>query len=132
MSGTIEQEVHLPSSPARVYDALTRSDQFTALTGAPAEIGSAEGDSFQAFGGMITGRQIEMKPGERLVQAWRAGTWDDGHYSILNVTLSPDGEGSLLSMRHQGFPRGEEEHLAAGWHKMYWEPLQKYLEAKQS
>jgi activator of HSP90 ATPase len=40
------------------------------------------GGTFTLFGGYVTGRNLEMLPDERLVQAWRAGSWKPGAFSI--------------------------------------------------
>jgi uncharacterized protein YndB with AHSA1/START domain len=82
MSGTIHQEVVFSASLQRVYQALTDSKQFADVTSAPAEIGSEAGASFSCFGGMITGRQVELLQNQRIVQAWRAGNWDEFNCQI--------------------------------------------------
>lgn len=126
MSTPIHQEVTFPASPERVYDALMQSNQFSELTGAPAEISRDVGGAFSLFGGAIVGRNVELQPGKRIIQAWRAMDWGDGVYSIARFELSGQGE-IRLAFDHTGFPEGEEEHLAKGWHTNYWEPMQKYL-----
>ena len=86
MSTIINQEIHFKVSSNRLYEALTDASKFSVVTGgAPTEIGSEEGDSFTLFGGMITGRNIELVPNERIVQAWRAGNWEPGVYSIAKL-----------------------------------------------
>jgi uncharacterized protein YndB with AHSA1/START domain len=137
---TIHQEVELAATPARVYAALTDAKQFhqvTLLSAAvssgmvkitsPAQISAAPGGAFSLFGGHITGRMIDMVPGTRLVQAWRAGDWADGAYSIAHLYLVKHGAGTLLVFDHQGFPAAQAEHLAEGWRANYWVPLAKYL-----
>jgi activator of HSP90 ATPase len=127
MPNAIEQEVVLPASPKRVYDTLLDSRQFSEFTGAPAEIGRDPGGAFSCFGGMITGRSIELISGQRIVQAWRVGNWPEGIYSIVKFELAAEGQGTRLNLRHTGYPEEGREHLESGWHKMYWEPLRKYL-----
>jgi activator of HSP90 ATPase len=63
------------------------------LTGAPASGEPSEGASFSLFGGHITGRHVELVPGKRVVQAWRAKTWPEGLYSIVPFELQPEGSG---------------------------------------
>lgn len=124
----IHQEVVLPASPDRVFETLISSAQFTeAVGGRVAEISVAEGGAFSLFGGAIHGRQIEVVPGIRLVQAWRVKMWEPGVYSLVRFTLTAEGVGTKLVLDHAGFPDGQEEHLAAGWGANYWEPLTKYL-----
>lgn len=69
----IHQEVNFTVAPERVYELLTASAQFAAATERPAEIG--DGGTFSIFGGYIEGRQIELVPGRRVVQAWRGSDW---------------------------------------------------------
>ncbi len=125
---TIRQTVSFDSSPETVYKALTSADEFSKATGAPAEIASGEGGAFSCFGGQITGRHVELVPNKRIVQAWRAGPWDEGVYSVVRFDISASGSTTTVLMEHAGFPDGAAEHLDGGWHKMYWEPLKAFLE----
>jgi activator of HSP90 ATPase len=126
----IHQGVTLPASPDEVYAVLVDGARFTAATGnREATIGSGEGAAFSLFGGGITGRHVELAPGKLLVQAWRAGNWPAGHYSIVRFALAADGKGTRLVIDHTGYPEGEHAHLVAGWPANYFEPLTKYLGA---
>jgi uncharacterized protein YndB with AHSA1/START domain len=136
----IRQEVTLDASPQRVYQALTSTKDFDAITrlsdgavllnaaGAkPTSISTEIGGPFTLFGGYVTGRQLEMLPGERLVQAWRAGSFTPGAFSIAAFHLTAEGGKTKLSFEHGGFPDGNGVSLSRGWHSHYWEPLAKYL-----
>ena len=128
MSEPIHQVVVIRAAPQRVYDALLDASEFSAFTGgAPAKIHGQEGGAFSCFGGRITGRNVELKPARRIVQAWRAGNWPDGTYSIVRFEIEADGTGTKLTLDHAGFPPDNADHLESGWHKMYWEPLKNYL-----
>jgi activator of HSP90 ATPase len=127
MSTTIHQERDFDASPARVYRALVDAREFSALTGGAADIGGEPGAPFSAFGGMITGRQLELVPDRRIVQAWRSGGWGEGVYSIVRFELKGDRSHTRVSLDHTGYPDGESEHLAAGWDANYWEPLARHL-----
>ena len=136
----IRQEVTFDASPQRVYQALTSTQDFDRITrlsdgeallnaaGAkPTAISTELGGPFVLFGGYITGRHLEMLPNERLVQAWRAGSWKPGGFSIVTFYLSAQGGKTQLSFEHRGFPNGNGVSLAHGWHAHYWEPLAKFL-----
>lgn len=120
---TINQTVSINASPADVYAALMTSGIFGRATNGQAEIGPNEGDAFSLFEGKVTGRHIELVPGERIVQGWRIGMWPEGAYSIVTFSLSDENGGTTLSLVHSGYPSDMEEHLVPGWHKMYWDPL---------
>ncbi len=125
---TISQSISINASAAKVYQALISTEQFSEVTAAPADISSDEGGEFSCFGGQITGRHIELIPGERIVQAWRVKAWPDGVYSEVRFDLSESGGATTLELTHTGYPDDAAEHLEPGWHKMYWEPLKAYLE----
>ena len=138
-AGAIHQEPIFQANRKRVYDALTEAQQFDkivrlsaamqsmAIGSKLAAISREAGGAFAIFGGYISGRQIELVTGERIVQAWRTQTWNPGDYSIARFELVEQGSGTKIIFDHQGFPNGTAEHLAAGWKANYWEPLQKYL-----
>lgn len=123
----IKQSITLNATPENVYQALASASQFAEFTGTPADISQEEGGAFSCFGGQITGRQIELLPNKRIVQAWRAGPWPDGVYSIVKFDISQSADSTTVDLEHTGFPEGGEEHLEGGWHKMYWEPLKSYF-----
>jgi activator of HSP90 ATPase len=136
----IHQEPAFKASPKRVYEALTNTEQFDKviqISGAlksmqnlgnkPTQISREVGGAFTLFGGYITGRHVELIPGQRIVQAWRAGSWDPGVYSIAKFELVEQGSATKIVFDHTGFPKGAAEHLASGWKEHYWEPLAKLL-----
>jgi activator of HSP90 ATPase len=123
----IHQEVDFDANPQNIYSALLDSKQFTAFSGAPADIHSEAGGAFSCFNGVILGRNIELVPNERIVQAWRVSGWQPGVYSVVKFELKAQGPGTKLIFDHTGFPEGTREHLDAGWKSRYWVPLQKYL-----
>jgi uncharacterized protein YndB with AHSA1/START domain len=126
---SIRQEVVFKASPEKVYQALTDAQQFSKATGgAPTQIARQAGGAFSCFGGMILGRQLELVPNERIVQAWRAGNWSPGAYSIATFDLKAQGAGTRLVFEHAAFPADQQKHLEEGWHANYWEPLKKFLE----
>ncbi len=124
----IHQEIPFKCDRDTLFKALTNSAQFAAVSGAPADTSATEGEAFSLFGGQITGRNVEMKKNQLIVQAWRAGAWPAGHYSIVRFTLDGSGSNTTLTMDHTGYPDGEEKNLDGGWHKMYWEPLKAHCE----
>jgi activator of HSP90 ATPase len=123
---TIRDELTVPATPDRVFEVLTRSDRFSALTGgAPAVIDGAAGGAFSLFGGAIEGRNIECAPGERVVQAWRPKTWEAGQYSLVRFELRPEGSGTRVTLEHSAYPDAQREHLATGWRTNYLEPMRR-------
>lgn len=124
----IHQEVSYQAPPPRIYEALLDDKQFAKVTGGQATIlDRAEGGAFSLFGARIKGRNIELVPNQRIVQAWRSEGWARGVYSIVKFELQAEGTGTRLVFDHTGFPTGQAEHLAQGWKANYWDPLTRYL-----
>jgi activator of HSP90 ATPase len=139
-SEAIHQQVTLDASPQRIYEALTSTQDFDMITrlsdaavllnataAKPTAISTEVGGPFTLFGGYITGRHLEMLPNQRLVQAWREGSWKPGAFSIATFYLTAEGGKTKLNFEHRGFPDGDGVSLARGWHSHYWEPLAKFL-----
>jgi activator of HSP90 ATPase len=133
---SIHQEPLFKASRARIYEALIDTHQFDkviqltsspSLGTKPTQISREPGGAFTIFGGHIVGRQIELVPNERIVQAWRVDGWNAGIYSIAKFSLVEQGSGTKIVFDHTGFPPGLGKHLAAGWQAHYWEPLRKLI-----
>lgn len=111
---------------------LTDARQFSKMTDlvmprAATTISPEQGGAFSLFNGIISGRNIEMVPNERLVQAWREKNWDPGVFSLVKFQLNDQGADTKLVFDQTAIPQGHAGHLAPGWKSHYWEPLQKYL-----
>jgi activator of HSP90 ATPase len=124
---SIHYEIDFQASPRRLYEAILDQKQFASFSGLPATIDRTAGGAFTQFGGLIVGRNIELIPNERIVQAWRPTHWDAGIYSIVHFEFKARGGETKLVFDHTGFPAGEYDHLDFGWHSHYWDPLKKYL-----
>lgn len=141
-SEAIHQEPVFQASRQRVYQALTDAAQFDQIVRLgsgmqspdgktrPTELKAQAGTAFALFAGYILGRQIELVPNERIVQAWRDAGWKPGAYSIVRFELLDQGEHTKIVFDHRGFPDGAGPHLAIGWKQHYWEPLAKFLAQK--
>jgi activator of HSP90 ATPase len=126
---SIHQEEEFKATPARIYEILLDGKQFAAFTADTAEVQPQAGAAFKLFGGRIVGRNVELVPNQRIVQAWRPASWPAGVYSIVKFELTAHGAGTQLVFDHTGFPDGDYDSLNAGWPRMYWEPLRKYLKS---
>jgi uncharacterized protein YndB with AHSA1/START domain len=134
---SVHQEAFIAAPPQQVFDLLTDGSLFSAATGQPAEITDREGDSFSIFGGRVEGRQIELVPGQRIVQAWRFGAahpspWKPGIYSTVCFTLEPAGDTTRLVIDHTGIPAEWVEHISLGYPTFYQEPIAQFFANRPS
>jgi activator of HSP90 ATPase len=124
---SLHEEIELKAAPQRIYEVLLDAKQFAAFTGLPAEIDPKPGGAFSMFGGQIAGRNVELVPRQRIVQAWRPTHWYPGIYSIAAFVFRPKAGGTVVVLDHKGFPEGDFDHLEWGWHNHYWDPMKKFL-----
>lgn len=120
---SIQQTRTLSATPHAVFHALATTQGHTALTGVPADLEPVAGTAWSAYGGGIHGWTLDAEPGVRLVQAWRAGNWAPGVFSLVRWDLAPEGDGTRATLTHTACPEGTQAHLEAGWDANYWSKL---------
>lgn len=129
MADAIHHEMVLKASPKQVYEALMDSKQHGEFTAnGAADISREAGGAFSAHDGQVEGRNVELVPDKRIVQAWRVSDWPEAVYSLVRFEMNPEGGATRLVFDHWGIPDDSREHLEAGWKARYWDPLKKYLE----
>jgi activator of HSP90 ATPase len=125
---SLHQEIDYKAPAERIYQVLLSSKDFTAFSGAAAEIDSKPGGTFSMFGGLVVGRNVELVPNQRIVQAWRLSQeFPEGTYSLVKFELKTIDSQTRVVLDHTGFPEGHFDHLYEGWHSHYWNPLRKFL-----
>jgi len=126
-SQEIRHTVRFKASPEAIYTALMNSRAHAAFTGAPASVDPKVGGRFTAWGDYIEGINVELVKNRRIVQAWRANTWPEAHYSIVCFELRPAKAGTTLVFTQTGIPAKHAKGIDAGWGAYYWEPLKTYF-----
>jgi uncharacterized protein YndB with AHSA1/START domain len=120
----------IPASPQEIYDAWLDSIGHSEMTGGAAEMSDEIGAEISAWDGYISGRNLELVPGERIVQSWRTTKFSDEHEdSIITVTLEELDDGTLLTLVHSNVPDDHRSYEEGGWHSRYFEPMQAYFAA---
>jgi hypothetical protein len=89
MCKTIKQRVKFKADPATVYDLLADSRKHSALTGRQAIISKKVGGTFTLGESDVTGINVDLVPGRRIVQAWRHRRFPEGIFSMAAVTITP-------------------------------------------
>ena len=128
MCKTIKQKVRFDASPDVVYELLADSRKRSAVTGKKASIGRKRGDAFSADDGRVTGVNVDLAPGKRIVQAWRRDDFAEGIFSMAAVTLSPTPSGGTeLVLTHRGVPKHLIDGTEQDWRDHYWTRMKAYL-----
>jgi uncharacterized protein YndB with AHSA1/START domain len=123
----------LPATPEEVYDAWLDSKAHSAMTGAYAKMSKRVGAEVSAWDGYITGKNLELVEGKRIVQSWRTSEFDEADEdSIITVTLAPAKTGALLMLHHAKVPDGQTSYEKEGWRDSYFAPMKEYFSRKKS
>ncbi len=117
----IEMEVRIAARPETVFPFLTEVDKMVRWMGwVDTQIDARPGGIFRSSNNRdmtISGSYVEVVPNERVVLTWG---WEGSRSlpsgaSRVEVTLAPDGQGTLLRLRHLDLPEGERDSHAQGW-----------------
>src|SRR5450759_4234839 len=121
----------IPASARQIYDAWLDSLAHSEMTGSKANMSNEVGADVSAWGDYITGRNLELIPGERIVQSWRTAQFTEGHEdSIITVTLEEAENGTLLTLVHSNVPDDQMNYEQGGWEQHYFGPMKKYFAAR--
>lgn len=130
---TIKQKVLVPATPEEVYDAFMDAKKHTAFTGSKATCNAKIGGRFTAWDGYISGKNLDLEPGKRIVQEWVTTEWPKGYPpSRLELAFKKVKAGTEISMTHSNVPAEQVEELKQGWIDFYWEPMKDYFKRTKS
>lgn len=125
---TLKQSVTFTgASPREVYDLIMDSRKHTSLSREKAVISKKVGGPFSAWSGHLTGFNLALKPGEKIVQAWRATGWWPHHYSVATFDFEKVPAGTRLKFTQIGIPPHRYSGHYRGWIETYWTPMKEIL-----
>jgi uncharacterized protein YndB with AHSA1/START domain len=125
---TITQTVTFTALPEQIYEVIMDSMKHESLSGEKASISSEIGGAFTAWGEHISGFNLVLHPGRRIVQAWRAHDWWADHFSIVTFDLCKVDGGTELRFTQIGVPPHRFDGHSRGWIETYWQPMQELFE----
>jgi uncharacterized protein YndB with AHSA1/START domain len=120
-SSAVEREVRIDAPPEVVFAYFTDPDRMTTWKGVVADLDPRPGGVYRVdINGtdVARGEYVEVRPHERVVFTW--GWEGDGNpvppgSSTVEVTLVPDGDATIVRLRHSGLPGGAHDPHAEGW-----------------
>lgn len=129
----IRQVIQILATPDEVYEGFTNPEIHTRMTGGEAKGEAGVGKNFTAWDGYITGKYLELEPGQRIVCAWSTSEWPDGAKpSRVELSFTPKDGGTELTLVHSDVPAEQAPSYEVGWHQSYWEPMAEYFEGHRS
>lgn len=120
---TIEQIIPFPEAPEAIYEMIMDEKKHAAFTGAAAKVSRKVGGEFSAHDGFCHGTHLELIPGKKIVQNWRAKDWPEDHYSTATFAFAKVPGGCRLTFTQVGVPEKEFKGISSGWYEFYWEPM---------
>jgi len=97
------------------------------MTGAAAIATAQVGAEFEAWGGYILGRNLEIETNQRIVQSWRTVefTEEEGD-SRLEVLFQAAGDSTVVTIDHSNLPEHGMQYLK-GWADHYFTPMKAFF-----
>lgn len=131
MCKTIKQRVKFKAAPSTIYELLADSKKHTAVTGRKATISPKIGGPFTLGGNEVSGVNVDLAPGRRIVQAWRHRSFPEGVFSMAAVTLTPTPDGGTeLVLTHRGVPKHLIPATEQNWRDRYWSRIKAWIDRK--
>jgi len=116
------------ATPEQIFELLMNSEKHSQFTDSDCNISPKVGGKFFAYDGYIDGKNLELIPGKKIVQKWRASDWPRGHYSLVTFELKKSPEGTKLIFTQENVPSKFLDDIDKGWFEHYWDKMTKYLE----
>ncbi len=130
MINVIQQSVEFEkTTPEELFSILLDPRKHSEIIKAEARISRKEGDSFSAFNGMVTGKNLAIVPHQMIVQSWRGNAWkEDDLDSIVIMTFTSTKRGAKIDLVHANVP--DQFVKVEKWKEAYWEPMKVSLSSK--
>jgi activator of HSP90 ATPase len=129
---TIYKTVVLPASAARLYAMYMDSVVHGEFTGAPAKISEEAGSAFEAFGGLLKGRTLQVVKPRLIIQSWRSVNFaaDDPDSTLIIMFTEEDKDEAAgrIDLVHLDVPEEDFQGVSGGWESRYFSPWLEYLQ----
>jgi len=122
---TITLHFHLHAPPEEVYLALTNPFTLELWTGSKAEMSTESGSEFSLWEGDISGKNLEFKENEKIVQQWYFGEQEEP--SIVTLEIQEGKEGTNINLLHTNVPDEDFEDIKYGWKNYYFGGLKAFF-----
>jgi len=116
----VEVETRVKASPETLWAFFTEPEMMTRWKGRKAELDPRPGGAYRVeISDQVTaaGEYLELEPHSRIALTWG---WE-GHPAVgpgstkVEITLEPDGDETIVRLRHLELPTDEREIHADGW-----------------
>jgi activator of HSP90 ATPase len=128
MKESFTLEEHFKAKPEDIYKTWLSSEGHEKITGAGAEANDKEGEEFSAWDGYISGKNLELEDGRKIIQAWRTTEFaEDDEDSRLEIILEEEDGGTKVILKHSNIPEGQGDDYKQGWEDHYFSHMREYF-----
>lgn len=128
MTHSIKVAVEIDCPVDLVFELLTNPELITIWSGDEAQFEHFAGGEVSMFGAWVSGKVLGIEQDKSVTFTWNTSDWEDYEESVVNYTLEANGEKTLLTIIHNGFPDlSERDAHEAGWYDYVLNPIQEYL-----
>ena len=125
---SLKLSITLPVKADKLYKAWLDSKQHALFTGAEAKASAKVNAKHSAWDGYISGKNLELKAGKKIVQSWRTSEFaEDAPDSTLEITFKEKAGKTKLSLYHHGLQKGDAKKYTQGWKDFYFAPMKHYF-----
>lgn len=116
----VVREVRIAARPETVFEFFTDPEKMIRWKGVKAELDPRPGGVYRVDvtgrGAVAVGEYVEIDPPRRVVFTWGwEGTPITPGSTTVEVTLTPDGDGTLLRLVHRDLPPDAASEHGEGW-----------------
>lgn len=122
----IKKHYHIKASAEDIFTALTNPLTIEIWSGSPAVMQPEAGTEFSLWDGDITGLNLEIVPGNKIVQEWYFE--GETEKSIVTITLLQQGHETEVELLHINIPDDAFSNIVDGWDRYYFKPLKQLVE----
>ena len=122
---TFEKKFKVHAEAEVIYAALTHPLTIELWSGYPAIMNDQPDTEFSLWEGDITGINLEMERGKKIVQEWFFGEQEER--SIVTILISQEKQVSQVTVKHTNIPDDAYENIKEGWEKYYMGAVQKFF-----
>jgi uncharacterized protein YndB with AHSA1/START domain len=120
----VEREVRIAARPETVFDFFIDPEKMRQWKGRKAELDPQPGGVYRVEineQAIVSGEYVEVEAPSRVVFTWGWEGQETGEHAVppgssrVEVDLVPDGEGTLVRLRHLNLPEQSREIHGQGW-----------------
>lgn len=111
------------ASAEQLYNVFLEPNLVSVWTRGPAKVEPKVGGEYSLFGGNVSGKFLKLEPNSKLSMTWRLRDWKPNHYAHVTYEFSQGSSETLLDVKWDGIPVGQEEIVESNFQEYYVRPI---------